>query len=313
MEKKRISPYPLILSLILLACAYPVYMGVSTFAAFLRNGAIHASVYPRYVIPYAPLAFALIIAAALLPAFMKRFHRYALLYNSLLGILLFFSFEFALESMQVSDGTTALPLDAWQYSICVSTPEVLIALGEPVYVQGNPAFKLHFYFIALVILLCVLHTAYGFLKMHQDNNSEKNKPLVLQLVSITVFIGLCIWACFTSFYRNGTLTVSPLTAVLMIIFFLAFGIACGLYLGCLTYGRKKGLALFAPALAAVAATLLMYLGEMVLTDGKLFTFGQGFFFDRLAFITFAPVDLAVIFCSGAATYLILRSIREKQY
>jgi hypothetical protein len=311
MERKRRSPYPLILSLILLACAYPVYMGVSTLIAFLLSGAIHTSEYPRYVIPYAPLSFALIIATALLPAFMKRFKRHALLFSTAVGILIFFAFEIGSESMQVSDGAAAMPLDAWQYSLCIATPEVLKALGEPVYVQGNPAFKLHFYFIALVILLCVLHTAYGFMKMHQENSQKKKKPLVLQLVSIFVFIGLCIWACFTAFYRNGTLKISPLSASLMIVFFLAFGIACGLYLGCLTYSRKKLLSLFAPAIAAAAATLFMYLGELTLTNGILFQYGNGFFFQPLGGFAFAPVDLAVILISFAATYLILASVSEK--
>ncbi len=311
MEKKRTSPYPILLALILLACAYPVYMGIATLISFLQNGAIHASAYPRYVIPYAPLSFALIIAAAFLPSFMKRFRRHGLLLLSLLGVILFFAFEFGLESMQVKEGANSLSLDAWQYSLCIATPEVLRALGEPSFAQGNPAFKLHFYFIAVVILLCVLHTAYGFMKMHREGSSKKKKPLVLQLVSLLVLIGLCILACFTAFFRNGTLNVSPLSAALMILFFLAFGIACGTYLGCLTYGKKKGLALFAPALAASAAACMMYLGELVLTGGKLFTFGRGFFFEPLFTTAFAPVDLAVILFSGAATYLILRSVQEK--
>ena len=310
MNKKRFPLYPAILLAVLAACAYPVYMGVSTLLSFLKSGAVDVSKYPRYVIPYAPLAAALITAIALMPLFMRRFKRYALPLLSLAGTAVFFLCELKLERMQVTEAASAMPLESWQYSLCVSTPEVLRAIGEPIYAQNNPAFKLHFYFISLVILLSVTHTAHGFMKMRWEEDYKKKKPLIMQLAAVAAFTGLCVLACFTAFFRNGTVNVPPLSAFLMAVFFLLFGITCGTYAGCLLHGKRGLLSLAVPALVATAATLLMYLGELVLMDGKLFTYGQGFLFEPLFGMPFAPADWAVILLSGALTYLLMRLMNK---
>lgn len=311
MKRKRFSAYSITLAAVLIACAYPMYMGIATLISFLKNGYVEALIYPRYVIPYAPLAAALIASVALLPLFMKRFKKRALLPLSLLGIAVFFACEIGLERMQVAEGAAALPLGAWQYSLCVATPEVLRAIGDPLYAPNNPAFKLHFYFIALVILLAVLQTAHAFVKMEKEKDYTKKKPLVLQLAAVVSFVGLCVLACFTAFFRNGTIEVSPLSAFLMIVFFLLFGVTFGTYLGCLFYGRRGWVSVLLPAAAAMAATLLMYLGELVLLDGKLFRFGQNFLFDPPAGFPFAPADVLVVLLSGIITWLLLRLVNRK--
>ena len=67
------TPYFISLGAVLLLSAYPLYMGAKVLAAHFRDGYIVAADYPKYVIPYTPIALALIVCAALLPlAFIKK-------------------------------------------------------------------------------------------------------------------------------------------------------------------------------------------------------------------------------------------------
>ena len=77
------------LGVILLASAYPIYMGVVMLAAYLRDGGINATDYPKYIIPYTPVCIALITCTALLPLAFKLCRKFTLPAISLLAILLF--------------------------------------------------------------------------------------------------------------------------------------------------------------------------------------------------------------------------------
>ncbi len=57
------------------------------------------------------------------------------------------------------------------------------------------------------------------------------RKAVLQSVTAAVFLALCILACFTAFFRDGSITVSAVSAVLMTVFFAMFGICVGIYAG----------------------------------------------------------------------------------
>lgn len=286
------------------AAAYPVYMGVVTIISAIKNGFVEAADYPKYIIPYTPLAIALLTAALLMPLLYKKLRRWALPVASLAAASLFFACEIGLEQVRILEGYEILPLDAWQYSLCIATPEVLRSIGEPIYAQNNPAYKVHFYLISLVILLSVSYVFYGYTRMFKDNDHFRKKPLAAQLVCALVFIGLCIYACFTAFYRNGTLDISSLSASLMAAFFIVFGVTFGTYFGCIFYGKRRLLSCWLPAVAAIATTGAMYAGELVLTDGVLFRLGRGAFFKPLGALPFAPADILVILASGALTYLI---------
>jgi len=123
-----------------------------------------------------------------------------------------------------------------------------------------------------------------------------------------LFISLCIFACFTAFYRNGTLHISSLSALLMSGFFTIFGITVGIYTGSLFYGKSPLFSKTIPALSASLTTLLMYMGELVLMDGVLFIYGQGFFYESLETIPFSPADPVIILGSGAITYIFMHTI-----
>ncbi|MHB8129477.1 MAG: hypothetical protein ACYDEX_10800, partial [Mobilitalea sp.] len=237
MKYKKI--YLLSLLTVVIASVYPIYMGVLTLYSYLQNGYVNVNSYQKYIIPYTPICISLIITTALLPLIFKLFKRFTLPVVSLIGSLLFFVFEFYFEQIKVIGGYVEMPLESWQLSLCMATPEVLRSIGEPIYAANNPAFKIHFYIIAIVIILAVLNVIYGFSKMSRDQDFGKKRSLIAQAVSVVLFIGLCILACFTAFYRNGTINISPLSAILMSTFFIVFGITVGIYCGSLFSTKVK--------------------------------------------------------------------------
>jgi len=177
--------------------------------------------------------------------------------------------------------------------------------------EYSPVFKLHFYMISIIIVLAVLGAAYGFYRMSRDPEYKKKKPLAVQLATVVVFVGLCIFACFTAFFRTGEMVISPISAVLMTVFFLIFGITAGVYTGTWLYGKRKLFSVIIPAFIAAFTTVAMYLGEMVMMNRNLYRFGEGVIFDSLGACPLAPVDVAVIAASGVITYVILLAIRRK--
>ena len=303
--------YWLSLGTIIIVSVYPIYMGVCTLVANFQQGYVDATNYQKYIIPYAPICIALIVCTLLLPVVSRVFKKHTLLAITVLGTVLFFATEVGFEQIKVLSVDAQLPLESWQYSLCMATPEVLQSIGEATYAQNNPAYKIHFYIIALVIIWTVINVVYGFLKMYQDRNFEKKQPLMVQLICVVLFVALCILACFTAFYRNGTLNISPLSAGLMSVFFMVFGVTFGVYFGCVFYGKKKSLSIVIPTFIAATTTVAMYIGELILMGGVLFKFGSGFIFEPLGMTPFAVVDIIVILSSAIITYVIEMKLNKK--
>jgi hypothetical protein len=297
--------YFISLGALTLACAYPIYMGIATFVSYINKGFIDVADYHKYVIPYTPICIALIVSIALLPVVFKLCKKHTLLATSALGTILFFIAEICFEQIEVRTINLVYQLQGWQLGLCMVTPEVQKSIGVPIYAQNNPAFKIHFYIISIVIILAVINVIYGFSKMLRDNIYDKKRPLIAQAASAAVFIGLCIFACFTAFYRTGTINISIVSAILMSIFFIVFGITVGVYVGSIFYGRKKLTSVVIPAIAAAITTIVMYIGELILMGGVLFKFGNGFLFEPLGAIQFAIIDFIVILLSGIITYSLL--------
>lgn len=305
--------YRLSLIILILLSVYPIYMGIKVFIQYLQNGSVLAEEYPKYIIPYTPMCISIIVSAALLPSLYKLSKRFSLIIGSGIGIVLFFSGELFFEQIKVVEGYTEMPLSSWQFALCYATPEVLRAIGEPIYAENNPAFKVHFYLIAIVIILSVIGVLYGFMRMFQEGLYQKMKPLIVQTVCVTVFISLCILACFTAFYRNGTLYISPLSAFLTGLFFVVFGVTFGMYFAGHFYGKRKLLSIWIPSIIAILTTIAMYIGELVLMGGYLFVFGKGGFFMPLGIVPFSLCDLSIILISGiiTASLSLLINRREK--
>lgn len=303
---------------VLLASCYPIYMGISVIVDMIRYGTVYAENYPKYIIPYTPIALALLVCVALIPVALKYFEKYALLFGTVISTVLFFVFEFILErAVTVTRTVTGIfsTLEDWQMFMCYVPPnsfeertwtEVDVLMGE-----YSPAFKLHFYIISIVLIISILNCFYGFAKMIHTGDKSRRKSLVIQSVASGAFLGMCIWACFTAFYRNGDIQVSALSAVLMSVFFVLFGVTVGIYIESFTLNKKPLLSVWLPSVSAAVVTLVMYIGEMILLSGHLYRFGDGFFFAGIPGIVLAPVDIVVILGSGVMTAIIASFVRNK--
>lgn len=305
-----------------IASFYPLYMGGKVIADLLIHGTVMKENYPKYIIPYTPICVALLVGVLFMPLCMKLLGRFALLTGSAVSTAVFFAVELLLEKkVVITTAETVTKLEDWQMYMCYVPPEgwgetvttyktqtpVEILMGE-----YNPAFKLHFYIISVILILAVLNCLYGFAKMILSYDKKQMKVLVLQSVATVLFLGLCILACFTAFWRDGNLTVSPLSATLMTAFFILFGTVGGIYAGSMLIGRAKWLSIGVPALVSAALTALMYVGEMILLHGNLYILGNGVLFESLPGIVLAPFDLVVILASGAITAGVLALLNRKK-
>lgn len=258
-----------------------------------------------------------------MPLCIKLLKRFALAGGSFVATGVFFAFELLFEQKVVVSTTEAVvKLEDWQMYTCVSFPEgwrettvtetvnktpVEILMGN-----YNPAFKLHFYIISVVLILTILNCLYGFGQMVKTGEKKRLKSLILQSVSSLIFLGLCILACFTAFWRDGNIQVSPLSAVLMAVFFIMLGVSVGVYAGSFLLGKKIGISVVVPAVLSSLMTGLMYVGEMILLNGHLYRFGKGFLFKGISSLVLAPVDIIIIIISGCVTAFIFGLLNRKK-
>ena len=304
---------------VLIASFYPIWMGIKVVSDMIRFGTVYAEDYPKYIIPYTPIALAVIIGVALMPILVKKLEKLALAAGTGISLIVFFASELMLESMvTVTRTVTGIvsSLEGWQMYMCYIPPDMFeertwtvvdVLMGE-----YSPAFKLHFYVISVVLIISILNCFYGFAKMIVTGDTSRKKPLILQSVASAAFLGMCIWACFTAFYRTGDIRVSRLSAVLMSVFFVLFGVTVGIYIASFTLNKKTLLSVWLPSVSAAIVTLVMYVGEMILLSGHLYRFGSGFLFNGIGGIVLAPIDLLIIFASCGITALISHLIRHQK-
>ena len=93
-------------------------------------------------------------------------------------------------------------------------------------------------------------------------------------------------------------------------YFITLGVTAGMFIGSFLIGKKRYISVLLPSVVASLITLLMYLGEMFLLSGHLYSFGSGFMFEGLPGITLAPVDLTIIILSGCVNALICYSLNR---
>ncbi|MDE7252772.1 MAG: hypothetical protein K2O32_07515 [Acetatifactor sp.] len=304
---------------VLAASCYPLWMGVRVITDMIVDGTVLKENYPKYIIPYTPICLAVLMGVLLMPLCAKLFHRFAQVGGSVAATGAFFILELLFEKkVVVTTAETVTKLEDWQMFMCWAPPggwgetvttyktetAVEILMGE-----YNPAFKLHFYIISVVMILSILNCFYGFGKLIRTGRKERLKSLVLQSVCSLAFLGLCILACFTAFWRDGSIQVSPLSAILMALFFVLLGVSAGVFAGSFLLKKRKFVSIWIPSIIASVMTLLMYIGELILLHGHLYSFGEGFLFNSISGIVLAPVDLLIIIISGGITALISSSFR----
>lgn len=312
------SFYLISLALIVLLSAYPIYMGVKVATEYLANGYVFDIDYPKYVIPYTPMCIAIIVAAAIIPLLYRYAKRATQIISSAVGVGVFLVLEHLFEQIDVKVAVISwtqaptIPVDSWQLGLCIATPEVLQTIGKPTYTGNNPAYKVHFYIIAILIIVCTVGILCGFTKMIREERRDMKRSLITQTVALALFVGLCILACFTAFYRNGTIHISPLSAFLTCLFFVVFGVTFGLFIAGFVYRKKPWVAYTLPTVSACAMTVVMYIGELVLMGGCVFRFGEGAFFSPIGEFPLSPCDIMIILASGAITLLATRILRGKK-
>ena len=323
MKSKQFNRYYLFSCLgVLIASYYPLSMGARVITDMLVNGTVMKDNYPKYIIPYTPISVAIIIGVLLMPLFIRFFKKFAFAGGVLSAIGVFFGLELLFEQkVVVSTAETVTKLEDWQMFMCYVPPEgwgetvttyktqtaVDILMGD-----YNPAFKLHFYIISVLLIITILNCLYGFGQMIKNGDKKRCKSLILQSICSVVFLGLCILACFTAFWRDGSIQVSTLSAALMTVFFVLFGVTAGVFVGSFLLGKRKLISVWLPAISASVMTLLMYIGEMILLNGHLYILGSGFLFESLPGIVFAPIDLLVILLSGCITAFIFTLLNKHQ-
>ena len=316
MKNKAFNRYYLLSCLgVLIASYYPLSMGVRVITDMLVNGTVMKENYPKYIIPYTPISVAIIAGVFSMPLLIKVFKRFAFAGGAAVATGVFFGSELLFEQkVVVSTAETVTKLEDWQMFMCYVPPEgwgetvttyktqtaVDILMGD-----YSPAFKLHFYIISAVLIITILNGLYGFGQMIKNGDKKRCKSLTLQSVCSLVFLGLCILACFTAFWRDGSIQVSPLSASLMAVFFILLGVTVGVFLGSFLLGKQRIVSIWVPAISASVMTFLMYIAEMFLLNGHLYSFGTGLLFDGLPGIVFAPINLLVILLSGCITALFL--------
>lgn len=314
MKNKHFNRYYLFACLgVLLASCYPLYMGVRVIWDMIADGTVMKENYPKYIIPYTPISIAVLIGVLLLPVCMKMFKRFALLGGSAASTVAFFLVETLFEQkVVVTTAETVTKLEDWQMYMCYVPPggwgETVTTYKTQTAVEilmgnYNPAFKLHFYIISVVLILSILNCIYGFAQMIATGEKKRLKSLIVQSICSAVFLGLCILACFTAFWRDGSIQVSPLSAALMAVFFILLGVTVGVYAGSFLLGRRRFVSVWLPAIISSVMTVLMYVGEMILLHGHLYRFGTGILFDGIPGIVLAPIDLLIVAASGCISAL----------
>ena len=291
---------------VVLLSVYPLYMGIKILVDCIGNGRIDAVGFPQYIIPYTPICLALIVGVAVMPLVIRYVRRAVLPAITAFTLILFFAFELLLENVVLETELANTTVASWQALSCYQTPQAMRTVGNILLGEYHPAFKIHFYLISVVIILAVLNSIVGFALAVYHSDFRRKKALIVQSAACGVFIALCIFACFTAFYRTGAIVVSPVSAWLMGIFFVVFGLTAGLYAGTFLYGKSVLAAVSIPAAVAMLTTFLMYMGEYILLNGSLFQLGTGPFFEEIGNIAFAPADFLVILLSGALTGLLSR-------
>lgn len=297
---------------VLAASFYPLFMGANVVWDMIANGTVLKEDYPKYIIPYTPVCLALLTGTLLMPFFLKR--KYALLGGAAVSTGTFLGLELLFErNVVVTTAETVASLEDWQMFMCYIPPATYKTQTPVDILMGNynPAFKLHFYIISLVLLLSLLNCLYGFAQIITTGETRRRKALILQSVSALLFLGLCILACFTAFWRDGNILVSPLSAALMSLFFILLGVTVGVFVGSFLLGRRTRAAVLLPSIVSGLMTLLMYFGEMILLHGHLYQYGTGVFFHSLPFIVLAPIDICVILISGGISAGILYLLNQK--
>lgn len=326
--------YLISLSVLLLLSVYPLVNGVRIAWLNIVNGAVKPEQYAKYIVPYTAICVAVILFSAFQPLLFKM-KRLALPAGLLASYAVFFTVEYFVERIRIhTTGMTLVnvsslsveelkdvplsdTIDIWQAALCVISPStrsqsvIYASRDYYYYVLANDSYKIHYYFISLIMISMVCMLVFGIGKMIRSGDRSESRPLALQGISVALLISLCIFANTTAFFRKAQAIQTPVASILTCLFFVALGASIGVYTGSFLNKKGKLLGTGLPVFLSAAAVIIMYIGEAAMMSGNLYRFGKGWFFNGLPKISLAPVDILVILLSGAATYIVLARARKK--
>ncbi len=287
--------------------AYPLFFGVRIAVLALVNGGIEPWQYARYVIPYTAVSASVLIAAAAAPLLL-RLGRWAAGAAALCGLALFFPLEYAMEQLTVR-GAAFQNAVLMQLASCIATPAARSALLLSLSGYLDGAFRIHYYLVSLLLIAMALGTVYGFLRPRADARGRAAQTA--RLVCTAVFLGFCVFANFTGFFRTSTDLLSPLSAGLTALFFVVMAASTGVFAGSALPARLARAAPCCSAAAALAVCLVMYYGEYRMLGGRLYQLGVGAFFIPTSLMSLSPADLALLTVSAAAGALACLFVSRK--
>jgi hypothetical protein len=305
MKKSYRRFYFTVLGVLLALSAYPVIMGIKIVILQLQNGSIRPEDYARYVIPYTAICMSILISVALHPV-INRLKGLSNLVATSLGFGLFVGLELFMESITINSPIAQSTVE-WQLFSCIGTPAAVKAFDKPY----SDVYKIHYFLVSFVLIAIIISVVYGYSKLIAGGNRSGKIPLRLQLIAATLLVVLCVFANVTGFFRDSTQYLSPLSAFLTGTFFIVLGVTFGIYAGSYLIGKSKLVSIGLPSIAAILVCSTMYYGELMLLDGKLYRFGQTYFFEGLPYIAVSPADIIIIIVSGLITALLMNAAGNK--
>ena len=303
MKKSYLRFYLVTLAILLVLSAYPLIQGLKIAFLQVAEGFIAPQDYARYVIPYTAICLSVLAVAALHPL-VSKLKRLQVLAATALALGLFVGTELMMESVVINNPGVKSAVQ-WQLLSCVYTPSAVMAF-QGVY---SDAFKIHYFLVSFIMVVLIVNVVYCFGALAKGREMNK-APLVMQLAAAVLFVGLCVFANFTGFFRLPTDVQHAGSGLLTGLFFVVLGASAAIWAGSFLLKRHRLLSVGLPACIAVTVCAVMYWGEILMLGG-VYRFGTGFFFDGLPAIMLAPFDLLVILLSGVVSALALEAMRTK--
>ena len=328
--KKTVIYYLESLVALAVLSAYPLVNGARMAYLSLQNGALEPDEYVQYIVPYAAICVAILLFSASYPLLLKL-ERLALPVGIAMAYGAFFAVERFFESIKIHVAVVSLTsitpeintVNAvdWQSLLCAVTPEIqgqsnyFVSAAQDIYMSpvSSEGYMAHYYLISIVLIAMACFLIHGVAKWLRNDDESLVKPLTLRGICTAALISICVFANTTSFFRQSAPIQTPIASMLTGMFFVVLGAAAGVYAASYLLGKGKPLGMATPVLLAMCVTVLMYAGEAAIMNGKLYRFGEGWFFVGLPVVMLAPVDVVIVLLSGVLTWLAVNAARKREH
>lgn len=274
---------------------YYLFAGVDLSGATLFN-------LPQWIIPYAAIGLALILAAAVWPL-IKVFESVPVHIISLaVGITAFVCFELLFERIPALSQEKLSDIYSAQALLCVTPVSKFYPGGVPK--QFSPVIRLHFYIISIILVLIFTKVILdGFIAA--EKSRRLGRAYFIRLFTGAFLLIVCIIGNATDFFRNGSRELPLISIVLTVLFFILQSTSAGLFAAGFFEDN-----LFIAPITSIITCVLVYTGEYFVLGGCFYKLGTGAFFtgffqlEGTVNTSLSPADLAIILFSGLLSFII---------